>query len=44
MIIVDEYSWNTGFQQQLKKKIVFAGRPRPKLSELTQLIPNIFLI
>ena len=32
-------SRNIRFQQQrLKKKKVFAGRPRPKLSELTELI------
>ena len=35
MNMVDEYSWNTGFQQRLKKKKVIAGRPRPKLSKLT---------
>ena len=41
MNIIDEYSWNTGVQQRLKKKI-FAGRPRPKLSELTWLILKFF--
>ena len=34
MNIVDEYSWNTGFQQGLKKKKVIARRPKPKLFEL----------
>ena len=42
MNIVDECSWNTGFQQWLKKKKVIAGRPRPKLSELTELNLNFF--
>ena len=44
MNIVDEYSWNTGFQQRLKKKKVIAGRPKPKLSGLIELIPKFFLI
>ena len=43
MNIVDEYNWITGFQQQLKKKKVIADRPRPKLSELLELILKIFL-
>ena len=38
MNIVDECSWNTGFQQRLKKKKDIAGRPRPKSSELNELI------
>ena len=43
MNIVDEqYSWNTGFQQRLKKKKVIAGRPTPKLAELTELILKFF--
>ena len=42
MNIVDKYSCNTGFQQRLKKKKVIAGRPRPKLSELTEPILNFF--
>ena len=31
-------SWNIRFQRRLKKKKVIAGRPIPKLSELTELI------
>ena len=43
MNIVDEYCWHTGFQQRLKKKKVTAGRPGPKLSELTELVLIFFL-
>ena len=34
MNIVDEYNWNTGFQQRLKKKKIIVRRPWPKLTEL----------
>ena len=46
MNIVDEYGWNTGFQQRSKKKtkLLQAGLDQNYISKLSELILNFFLM
>ena len=42
MNIVDEYSWNTGFQERLKKKKVIAGRPMDQIMRINRANSKFF--